>query len=114
VKEKHPMSDLQQKYDTLKAEHDALGTLFAATIEKIHDLWLRTKPDGTLGPDSELWRIARDANKAVCDLYGLTDDDWECIFDVDRPVSEWRLEENQDLLEEDHRARLLADRDLPE
>lgn len=94
-------------------QHEALGTIFADLIGKLHDYWLKTKPDGQIGPESELWRIMRDANKAACDLYGLTDDDWECIFDVGRPVSEWRMEENQDLLEEDHRARLAA-RELPE
>ena len=36
----------------------------------------------------------------VCEVAGIPDlDEGECIFDVDRPVSEWRLKENKDLLE---------------
>jgi len=91
----NPMNqnDPQQKYDSL-------GTAFAQLVEGLHDLWLRTKLPEERGPDSELWRLMSKAIKDALRPTGADDLEWECIFDVDHPVSEWGLEENKDLLEE--------------
>lgn len=43
-------------------------------------------------------RVYTNALAAGCELIGTSDDDWECIFDVDRPKEEWNLLNHLDLL----------------
>ncbi len=43
-------------------------------------------------------KVYTDALAAGCELIGASEDDWDCIFDADRPKEEWNLLDNTDLL----------------
>lgn len=78
------------EYRNTKEKYEALGTLFAEFVQKVDDTARERN-------DDELKTLAKEYLDKVVEVLGL-DLDWECIFDVDRPISEWKLQENTDLL----------------
>lgn len=87
--------------------YEAIDGMHEAAIEVVKDLDEKSLEQLTYAKTEEARAVAqvfrkayRDAVKVLANIAigPYNEDDWECIFDVDRPVEEWNLLGNVDLL----------------